>query len=185
MFKDVLSIGGKPGIYKLISHSKNYIIVESLIDGKRMPSYQNEKVSLLRDIVMYGNTEEKKLNELFKTAFELSKGEKITVDIKNNVALQEYFVQIFPDFDRDRIYPNDIKKFINWYNLLIDNKITDFEIEPESAENADEAKETEKEVKKVEKVEKPKAIVPKSTKKVSTKSAAPKQSTRVAVKKGS
>ena len=83
MFKDVLSIGGKPGLFKMVSHAKNYIIVESLIDGKRTPSYQNEKISLLRDIVMYGNSGEKRLNELFKAAFELEDGKKIEIDIKN------------------------------------------------------------------------------------------------------
>lgn len=140
MFKDVLSIGGKPGLFRMVSHAKNYIIVESLIDGKRTPSYQNEKISLLRDIVMYGNSGEKRLNELFKAALELEDGKKIEIDIKNNAQLQEFFAKVFPDFDRDRIYPNDIKKFISWYNILINKQITDFDIDSEETENTEETK---------------------------------------------
>ena len=140
MFKDVLSIGGKPGLFRMVSHAKNYIIVESLIDGKRTPSYQNEKISLLRDIVMYGNSGEKRLNELFNAAFELEDGKKIEIDIKNNAQLQEFFAKVFPDFDRDRIYPNDIKKFISWYNILINKQITDFDIDSEETENNEETK---------------------------------------------
>ena len=99
MFKDVLSIGGKPGLFRMVSHAKNYIIVESLIDGK-----------------------------------------KIEIDIKNNAQLQEFFAKVFPDFDRDRIYPNDIKKFISWYNILINKQITDFDIDSEETENTEETK---------------------------------------------
>ena len=140
MFKDVLSIGGKSGLFRMVSHAKNYIIVESLIDGKRTPSYQNEKISLLRDIVMYGNSGEKRLNELFKAAFELEDGKKIEIDIKNNAQLQEFFAKVFPDFDRDRVYPNDIKKVISWYNILINKQITDFDIDSEETENTEETK---------------------------------------------
>ncbi len=183
MFKDVLSIGGKPGLFKMVSHSKNYLIVESLLDGKRVPTYQNEKVSLLRDIVMFGNSEEKKLSELFKNTFELEKGEKIVVNTKDNAALQECFSKIFPDFDRERIYPNDIKKFVSWYNILIDNNITDFDTnEEEGGSQETEMKDVEKEIKKPEKT---KSVHTQTAKKVSTKSAAPKQTTRVAMKKGS
>lgn len=183
MFKDVLSIGGKSGLFKMISHSKNYLIVESLIDGKRVPAYQSEKVSLLRDIVMFGNSEEKKLSELFKNTFELENGGKIVVDVKNNAALQECFAKIFPDFDRERIYPNDIKKFVSWYNTLIDNNITDFDTDDNATEGQEsETKEVEKETKKTEKT---KVVRPQTAQKVSTKSAAPKQATRVAMKKGS
>ena len=74
MFKEVLAIGGKPGLFKLVSYAKNYVIVESLIDGKRQPAYQSEKISLLRDIVMFGNGGEKKLSQLFKATFDLEGG---------------------------------------------------------------------------------------------------------------
>lgn len=177
MFKDILTIGGKPGLFRIVSNSKNYVIVESLLDGKKSPSYSNEKISLLRDIVMYGETEEKRLNEIFKSAFELENGGKITADTKDSKALQEYFGKVFPEFDRDRIYPNDIKKFINWYNLLIDNKITNFDIE-EASEGEITTDEAEKKPEKQQ-------VVKNTAAKVSTKSAAPKQATRVSMKRGS
>ncbi len=141
MFNEVLSIAGKPGLFKMVSQAKNYVIVESLLDQKRVPSYPNEKISLLRDIVMYANSGDEKLGNIFKMAFDKENGGKITVDVKNNNALKEYFGEVFPDFDRDRIYPNDIKKFISWYNLLIDNDITDFVEEDIQESSASENKE--------------------------------------------
>ena len=141
MFKEVLAIGGKPGLFKLVSYAKNYVIVESLIDGKRQPAYQSEKISLLRDIVMFGNVGEKKLSQLFKATFELESGAKVDIDTKNSNALQDFFAKIFPDFDRERIYPNDIKKFVSWYNILIDSKITDFDEVEEEQDNNETGKE--------------------------------------------
>jgi len=94
MFKEVLAIGGKPGLFKLVSYAKNYVIVESLIDGKRQPAYQSEKISLLRDIVMFGNVGEKKLSQLFKATFELESGAKVDIDTKNSNALQDFFAMI-------------------------------------------------------------------------------------------
>ncbi len=82
MFKEVLAIGGKPGLFKLVSYAKNYVIVESLIDGKRQPAYQSEKISLPRDIVMFGNGGEKKLNQLFKATIDLEGGAKVDIDTK-------------------------------------------------------------------------------------------------------
>jgi len=188
MFKNVLTIGGRSGLFKMISQSKNYAIVESLSDGKRSPSYANEKISMLNNIAMFSNTSEKHLGELFKIVFDLEKGGKIAVDVKNNTALEEYFVKIMPDFDRSKIYSNDIKKFVIWYNILIDSNITDFEmIEEKDDKETDEHNEAEKEIKKeIKKTDKkPKAAVQKTAPKISTKSAAAKQPTRVAVKKGS
>lgn len=180
MFKDILTIGGKPGLFRIVSNSKNYVIVESLIDGKKSPSYSNEKVSLLRDIVMYGEAEEKRLNEIFKSAYELENGGKISVDTKDTNALQEYFGKVFPEFDRERIYPNDIKKFVNWYNLLIDSNITNFDIEEAATDEA-----TVDEAEKTEKKPEMQQVVKNTATKVSTKSAAAKQPSRVAMKRGS
>lgn len=115
MFKDVLSIGGKPGLFRMVSHAKNYIIVESLIDGKRTPSYQNEKISLLRDIVMYGNSGEKRLNELFKAAFELEDGKKNRNRHKKQRPIAGVFCKSFPGL-RQRPYLSQRHKEI--YQLV-------------------------------------------------------------------
>ena len=132
---------------------------------------------------MFGNGGEKKLSQLFKATFELESGAKVDIDTKNSNALQDFFAKIFPDFDRERIYPNDIKKFVSWYNILIDSKITDFDEVEEEQDNNETGKEKKPQA---ERADKPKTAAPKNTaKKVSTKSAAPKQATRVSMKKGS
>ena len=132
---------------------------------------------------MFGNGGEKKLSQLFKATFDLEGGAKVDIDTKNSNALQDFFAKIFPDFDRERIYPNDIKKFVSWYNILIDSKIIDFDEVEEEQDNNETGKEKKPQA---ERADKPKTAAPKNTaKKVSTKSAAPKQATRVSMKKGS
>jgi len=182
MFQEIVSISGKPGLFKLISQSKNMVIVESLIDGKRQPSFQNEKISTLNDIAMFTETGEKPLREILKAALELENGGQIAIDAKNasNEILREYFAKVLPNFDKERIYPTDIKKFILWYNLLVEKGITNFD-EPEEEENAD-----------TPKVEKPKVIENKQNtaaksvqKSVKANSTGSRQTTRVASKKGS
>ena len=181
MFQEIVSISGKPGLFKMISQSKNMVIVESLIDGKRLPSFQNERISTLSDIAMFTDAGEKPLREVLKNAFELEKGEKITVDAKSEPdVLREYFSKVLPNFDKDKIYPTDIKKFILWYNLLIEKNIIDFD-EPQEAEDAENVKN-----------EKPKVVDTKQNtaaknvqKSVKANSAGNRQTTRVANKKGS
>lgn len=137
MLKEVLSISGKPGLFKLVSKGKNMLIVESLIDKKRQPSYAHEKVVSLADVAIFTEDGEKPLNEVFLIIKEKEASKKASCDPKaSNDALKSYFAEILPDFDRERVYPTDIKKVILWYNLLIDNGMTDFKIEEESAEEA-------------------------------------------------
>jgi hypothetical protein len=179
MFKEILSISGKPGLFKLVSQSPKMLVVESIIDQKRMPSYPHEKVSLLKDIAMFAESGEKPLAELLTKAFELENGGKIAVDAKSDAeVLREYFANILPDFDRERIYAADIKKFIQWYNILIEAGITEFN----AADDEEEETTLETVVKTPE--NKPKAVQQQAPK-AATKSAASKQSTRVSMKKGS
>ena len=182
MFEEILSISGKPGLFKLISQSKNMVIVESLVDGKRQPAFQNEKISTLNDIAMFTDTGEKPLREIFKAALELENGGQIAIDAKkaSNEVLHEYFAKVLPDFDKKRIFPTDIKKFILWYNILVEKNITDFD-EPQEDENAEASK-----------VEKPKVAENKQNTAVKNVQKAAKanttgsrQTTRVASKKGS
>ena len=183
MFQEIVSISGKPGLFKVISQSKNMVIVESVIDGKRQPSFQNEKISTLNDIAMFTEAGDKPLREVLKTAFEIENGAQIAIDAKtaSNEVLREYFAKILPNFDKERIYPTDIKKFILWYNILVEKNITDFDKPQEEEENAETSK-----------VEKPKIAENKQNnaaksvqKSVKTTSVAGRQTTRVASKKGS
>ena len=127
MLKQILSISGKPGLFKLVSTSRNMIIVESLADRKRFPSHQRDKVIALNDIAMYTETDEVPLRKVFDNVKQLENGAKCSVDPKADAdTLREYFGKVLPDFDRDRVYPSDIKKMIQWYNILVEAGEDDF-----------------------------------------------------------
>jgi hypothetical protein len=128
MLKEILSVSGKPGLYKLISQGKNMFIAESLIEKKRLPVYSSDKVVSLGDIAIYTDNEEVPLANIFNTIKAKENGEKINRDPSAKPdELRDYFAEILPNFDRERVYPSDIKKMISWYNILIDAGLTQFE----------------------------------------------------------
>lgn len=134
MLKTILSVSGKPGLYKLVSSGKNMVIVESLIDGKKMPVHARDKVVSLGDISIYTETDDVPLKDIFVSIKQKENGEKASINTGAKPdELKKYFAEILPDFDRDRVYPTDIKKMIGWYNLLITSNI-DFEKEEKVAE---------------------------------------------------
>ena len=127
MLKEILSISGKPGLYKMISQGKNMIVVESLLDGKRVPAYTKDKVVSLGDIAIYTNTEEIPLGQVFENISKKENGSVCPIDPKaDNNILRKYMEEVLPDFDRDRVYPSDMRKMFAWYNILINNGITVF-----------------------------------------------------------
>lgn len=132
MLKSILSIAGKGGLFKLITHNGNIIIVESLVDGKRFPSYARDKVVSLNDIAMFTETDDIPLRDVLKTMLELEKGGLCSCDPKaDGATLREYFSKVLPNFDRDRVHNGDIKKLIQWYNILVNSGNTNFEEETE------------------------------------------------------
>ena len=134
MLKEILSITGKPGLFKLVSQAKNMLIVESLVDGKRIPAYSRDKVVSLGDIAMFTETEEVPLAEVLEKLKTKENGQPASVDAKaDNDTLRKFMSEVLPDYDRDRVYPSDIRKLISWYNLLINNNITDFVSKEEEA----------------------------------------------------
>jgi len=183
MFDKIVSVSGKSGLFNMISQSKNITVVESLVDGKRQPAFQDEKIVMLNEIAMYTDSGETSLRTVLKNAFKLEEGKKIVVDAKSSPdVLREYFAKVLPNFDKERIYPTDIKKFILWYNLLVEKNIIDFMQEPEAEENEETAKTGER-VKLAEAKHNTTAkSVQKSTKANSTSN---RQTTRVSNKKGS
>lgn len=127
MLKEILSVTGKPGLFKLVSQAKNMLIVESLIDGKRIPAYSRDKVVSLGDIAMFTETEEVPLAQVLENLKAKENGQPASVDSKaDNDTLRKFMSEVLPDYDRDRVYPSDIRKLITWYNMLINNNITDF-----------------------------------------------------------
>ena len=128
MLKTILAISGKPGLYKLVSQGKNMLVVESLLNGKRTPAYNHEKIISLGDIAMFTDSDEVPLNEVFESMKKLENGAKASVSTKDSEStLREYLGKVLPNFDRDRVYTADIKKLISWYNLLIENGYDNFE----------------------------------------------------------
>lgn len=129
MLKTILSISGKPGLYKLISQGKNMLIVESLIDKKRSPAYGNEKIISLGDIAMYTDAEDIPLREVLVAMKQKENGAQVDMDVKkaSSEELRAYLAEVLPNFDRERVYIADIRKLINWYNLLVKCGLTDFE----------------------------------------------------------
>lgn len=138
MLKDILSITGKPGLYKLVNRGNNMLIVESLLDGKRMPTYARDKIVSLGEISMYTMGEDIPLAEVLTKLGEKEGLKVASVDPKkaDNDQLRDFFGEVLPDFDRDRVYPSDIRKLIQWYNILIQAGITDFSVDEEGEEVA-------------------------------------------------
>jgi hypothetical protein len=128
MLKTILSVSGKSGLFKLISRGKGMLIVESLIDKTRIPVYTKDKALSLNEIAIYTLNKEVPLHVVLTNVKNKENGEKAAID--PNAAkpddLRAYLAEILPDFDRERVYPSDIRKLILWYNLLIACGITEF-----------------------------------------------------------
>ena len=131
----ILSIGGKPGLYKLLTQTRSGFVAESLIDKKKISVGLQSNVSLLSEIAIYTLEEELPLKEVFTKIKSKENGGKTSIGHKEDkLKLEEYFFELIPDYDEDRVYASDIRKVIQWYNLLHDNGITEFESDSESAE---------------------------------------------------
>jgi hypothetical protein len=134
MLKGILAIAGQPGLYKLISQSKNNVIVESLDNGKRMPVYSATKVSALEDIAMYTYNTEVPLAEVFSNIAQKENCKACPLGkTASNDEFKAYFETVLPDYDRERVYISDIKKVFTWYNLLQEKGLAQV-IEKETAE---------------------------------------------------
>lgn len=127
MLKEILSISGKPGLQKLISNSSNAIIVESLIDGKRFPAYSNSKIIALEDISIYTENEDMPLREIFKRISEKENGAATLSHKEATEKIVSYFGEVVPEYDKDRVYVSDMRKIVQWYNLLVDKNMLDLE----------------------------------------------------------
>lgn len=146
MLQTILAISGKPGLYKLVSRAKNSLIVEVLDEThRRMPAFATDRITSLADIAMYTDTDDVPLHKVLTSLKTLEDGKAASIDIKkaSGDELREYFAKVLPDFDRDRVHNSDIKKLIQWYNILIANGISDFdnELAPTEGDNIDDRKE--------------------------------------------
>ncbi|MCK4921533.1 MAG: DUF5606 domain-containing protein [Bacteroidales bacterium] len=145
--KDILAIGGKPGLYKFVSQAKNGIIVEGLQDKKRLPAYATDKVSALDDIAVFTEEEEVPLAEVFVNIFKKMEGGAAINHKSDSSELKDFFSDVLPGYDRERVYVSDIKKILAWYNLLHELGMVDGELKVKEEEDkeVEENKNTEKE----------------------------------------
>jgi hypothetical protein len=114
----IISISGQPGLFKIIAQSKNGIIVEGLLDKKRSNIYASTKVSTLSDISMFTTGEDKPIEEIITSIFEKEKGGAAPDNKADDNTIEQYFSEVLPDYDKERVYLSNIRKLLNWYNTL-------------------------------------------------------------------
>ncbi len=122
----ILSISGKPGLFQIVTQTRTGAVVESLIDKKRITVGAHSNISILSEIAIYTLTEEVPLRDVLKKVREKEDGKPTSISHKDNKdTLEEFFFEVLPDYDEDRVYPSDIKKVVQWYNLLQKNNLLD------------------------------------------------------------
>ena len=126
----ILSISGKPGLYKILTQTRGGFVAESLLDKKKVTVNMQSNVSVLSEIAIYTLTEELPLKEVFKKINNKENGKPTSISHKDSKdVLEEYFFEVLPDYDEDRVYASDIKKVVQWYNLLHSQNLLDFILE--------------------------------------------------------
>ena len=172
--KGIIAISGRPGLFKVVAQSKNSVIVESMIDKKRFPAYASEKISTLEDISIFTYDDDVKLTDVFKTIFDKYEGAECVSHKSDAKELSKTLIEILPNYDQERVYPSDVKKIFQWYNLLHAAGLMVAE-EEKTEEVPTEIEKPAKEVKaKKDETKKPIASAPnKSAKTTNVKKAAP------------
>lgn len=169
----IISISGRPGLYKVIAQGKNSIIVESLTDKKRFPAYATDRISALEDISIYTYEGDKPLKEIFADIYVKQDGKEAPSHKEDVSVLQAYILEIVPDYDEERVYPSDIKKLVQWYNMLLKSG----NLKPAEAEKPAKKDSKEKESKDTAEAseKKPKKAAPKKATGEAKKTAAAKK----------
>lgn len=141
MEQNILAISGKPGLYLLVARGNGTIIVESIDEQKkRFNVGARDRITSLNDVSIYTEDEDVRLMDVFEAMKAHEDGKPVDMNVKkaSKDELSAYVGEVLPNYDRDRVYPNDMKKLISWYNILINNGYTDF-ADPEEEETAEEA----------------------------------------------
>lgn len=134
MLKGILAISGYPGLFQVVSEGKNSVIVESLLNGKKMPVFASSKMSSLEDIAIYTLQEDVPLKDVFRNISAKEDGGKAISHKSSGNELKAYFGEVLADYDRDQVYVSDIKKVLQWYNLLHDKALLNFDEEEASSD---------------------------------------------------
>jgi hypothetical protein len=128
----VLTIAGKPGLFRMVAQTRTGVIAVSLVDQKKIVTNLGQQINVLSEIRVFGLKDEMPLNDIFELMFQLEKGQSARVKPKaSKDELESYFFEVFQDYDEDRVYSSDIKKIIQWYNLLLDSNELKFKLPKE------------------------------------------------------
>ena len=132
--KDILAISGQPGLYKFVAQSMRGVIVESLIDGKRMNASATSRVSALTEISMFTEGEDIALADVFTNIWNYTEGKQIISHKESAEKIKEEFAKVLPEYDRERVHVSDMKKCFAWYNILVEAGFTEFKLPTEGDE---------------------------------------------------
>ena len=163
--KDIISISGKSGLFSVVGKSKNNVIVESIIDKKRFPVFNSNKISALSDISIYTYDEEILLSDIYRKIFESNNGKKTILHTEDISKLRKKLEEFVPNYDKEQVYNSDIKKLFHWYNILHDTKKLK-QKKAESVKDEEKVVKNDKKPKKVSTKQKPKITSNQVTKKV-------------------
>jgi hypothetical protein len=136
-FSKIIAVTGKPGLFEVVSQTKTGVIVASLHDKKRFPITSTQNISMLENIAIYTYEEEVLLLNIFKKIFEKEAGKKSISHKESGTQLKNYFSEILPEYDEERVYASNIKKIIQWYNILVDVGFDFSKVEASSTENTE------------------------------------------------
>lgn len=118
-FNKIIAVTGKPGLFTVVSQSKNAVIAESLADQKRLAINATQNVSLLENIAIYTYEEDVPLLNIFTAMYKATEGKEALSHKESSKKLVAFFSEILPDYDEERVYTSNIKKVIQWFNLLV------------------------------------------------------------------
>jgi hypothetical protein len=138
-FNKIIAVTGKPGLFQVISQSKSAIIVSTLTDDKKIAISATQNVSLLENIAIYTYEEDIPLLQVFKTMFEKTEGKEAVSHKESGKKLEAFFAEVLPDYDAERVYTSNIKKVIQWFNLLVKSGMDFSKIEASEEENTKKA----------------------------------------------
>jgi hypothetical protein len=133
----IITVSGKGGLFKVISGGKTVVIAESLVDGQRIPIHSSQKVSTLSDISMFTTDEDVSLREVLEHAKKVFNGEQGPSHKSEGKDIRKAMLEVLPNYDQERVYESDLRKFFQWYNLLQSKGMLDFEAPVEEAESAE------------------------------------------------
>jgi hypothetical protein len=150
----IISISGRPGLYKVVAQGKNTVIVESMTDKKRFPAHATDKISALEDISVYTTDEDVKLTEVYSKMFETLGGKEALSHKEDPKKLRAFVLTFLPNYDSDRVYDSDVRKLFQWYNTLLSEGL----LTPEEKEEPKEEEKSDKKTKAVKTAKEAKAV---------------------------